>query len=68
MIKKIKQPPSAPEILVNKLLLQNLDNNPIKITLPQVKNVTEWKPINISVATKLRTTNGIYLIPKKAGT
>ena len=46
---------------------KNFAVKPIKITLPQVKNKVELKPIIRSVITKLISTTGMYLIPNSTG-
>ena len=66
--KKISAPKRAPEILIYILFKKNFEINPIKITLPQVNSVTEWKPIKKSVIKKLKTKTGKYFTPKRAGT
>ena len=38
-IKKTQAPKSAPQILLSKVKVKNLDKRPIKRTLPQVKKV-----------------------------
>ena len=48
-------------------LLVLLGPSPIKIILPQVKNIELCKPINKSVIAKLTIKAGIYLIPNNAG-
>ena len=68
VIKKNKLAPiKAPDILLVMLKIKNLDNKPIKITLPQVNNVTPWKPIIKSVIAKQKIKAGINLTPKIAG-
>ena len=42
-------PKSDPANLENIVYKKNLEHNPIKITLPQVNKVKEWKPIKKSV-------------------
>ena len=61
-------PDKAPPNLFKSDEVKNFEIKPIKITLPQVKNKAEWKPIMISVITKLIKTIGIYLIPNSTGT
>ena len=68
IIKKINAPTRAPKTLVYMLDKKNFELNPIKITLPHVKSVKEWKPMKISVMRKLPTNAGRYLIPNSAGT
>ena len=66
--KKIKAPKSDPEILEIIVDIKNFETKPIIITLPQVNNVSEWKPINKSVIKKLIIKAGKNFIPKTAGT
>ena len=68
IIKNIHAPKSDPTNLENIVDKKNLEHNPIKITLPQVNKVKEWKPIKRSVIKKLNNNAGKYLIPNRAGT
>ena len=60
-------PVKAPIILLSLLVRKNFADNPIITTLPQVKNVTLWNPINKSVIKKLSIYTGKYLTPNSAG-
>ena len=58
----------APPSLFKRDIAKNFEIRPIKITLPQVKNKVEWKPMMRSVITKLINTIGTNLIPNNKGT
>ena len=67
IIKNKHAPNNDPKILFKIFVLKNLEPSPIKITLPQVKNVTPWRPITKSVIMKLKSRAGKYLVPSKVG-
>ena len=67
MIKNANAPDKAPITLIEIDLEKNLVIYPINKTLPQVNNVVEWNPINISVTAKQIATIGTNLNPKKTG-
>jgi len=61
-------PIKASIILLSLLVRENFADNPIIITLPQVKSVILWNPINKSVIKKLNINTGKYHTPNSAGT
>ena len=66
-MKKIVAPDVTPSNLIMGDLEKFFDINPISITLPQVNKIVEWKPKNISVKIKDKTTIGINFTPNKNG-
>ena len=68
IIKKIKHPLNAPDILDRILLEKYLVNKPINTILPHVNAANSWNPMKISVIAKHNINAGIYLIPNKTGT
>ena len=65
--KNIHAPKKAPDILLKIFFKKYFDIKPITMTLPHVKNVKLWYPINKSVIIKLTIKDGIYLVPNNAG-